>query len=84
MVFKQLKTDIYVIGKNSGGIIRIFIGGVNRSLIEEREPRVAPKERPDSRHNGVTGYHRVLSWVIAEVTGTEATEPHTGGTGREK
>jgi hypothetical protein len=36
------------------------------------------------RHNGVTGYHRVLSWVTAEVVVTEAAEPHTGGTGREK
>lgn len=36
------------------------------------------------RHNGVTGYHRVLSWITAEVVVTEAAEPHTGGTGREK
>jgi hypothetical protein len=25
-----------------------------------------------------------FSWVTAEVIGTEAAEPHTGGTGREK
>jgi hypothetical protein len=42
---------------------------------------LSPGGTIESRHNGVTGYHRVLSWVIAEVTGTEATEPHTGGTG---
>jgi hypothetical protein len=36
------------------------------------------------RHNGVTGCHRVLSWIIAKVMVTEAAEPNTGGTGREK